>query len=65
LIPASSPAWLERLAFRDALRGDPLLAAQYAELKRDLATRFRMDREAYTAAKAPFIRKVLERTHRP
>jgi len=65
LIPFPSPAWFQRLAFRDALRGDPGLAAQYAELKRDLATRFRMDREAYTAAKAPFIRKVLVRTQSP
>ena len=64
LLPFPGPEWLERLAFRDALRGDPGLAGQYAELKRDLATRFRMDREAYTAAKAPFIRKVLERIHR-
>lgn len=63
LVPYPSPAWFQRLAFRDALRGDPGLAAQYADLKRDLATRFRMDREAYTAAKAPFIRQVLARTH--
>jgi len=47
------------------LRDDLGLAAQYADLKRDLATRFRMDREAYTAAKAPFIHKVLLRTHHP
>jgi len=65
LVPFPSPAWLQRLAFRDALRGDPGLAAQYADLKCGLATRFQMDREAYPATKAPFIRKVLKRTYRP
>ncbi len=59
LVPFQSLAWIQRLAFRDALRRDPGLAAQYAALKRDLAVRFRLDREAYTAAKAPFIRQVL------
>jgi GrpB-like predicted nucleotidyltransferase (UPF0157 family) len=52
------PVWRERLAFRDALRSDPALAAAYAELKRRLAVEHRMDREAYTQGKAPFIRAV-------
>lgn len=61
LIPFASAIWDERLAFRDALRRDALLAAQYARLKYELATRFRHDREAYTEAKSSFIRAVLER----
>jgi len=32
-----SALWVERLAFRDALRGDPALAADYTALKRALA----------------------------
>ena len=48
--------WRDRLAFRDALRRDPALAHRYAELKADLAARHRTDREAYTEAKAKFIR---------
>lgn len=56
--PATS-RWREQLAFRDALRGDPALAADYGELKRDLALRFRDDREAYGYAKEAFVRGVL------
>jgi GrpB-like predicted nucleotidyltransferase (UPF0157 family) len=47
-----------RLRFRDRLRADPALADEYAALKRALAARHPEDREAYTEAKAPFIRRV-------
>lgn len=46
-----------RLRFRDRLRGDRALAQEYATLKRALAERHRDDREAYTEAKADFIRR--------
>lgn len=47
---------LERcLRFRDTLRADSKLAADYATLKRMLAARFRDDREGYTKAKSSFI----------
>jgi GrpB-like predicted nucleotidyltransferase (UPF0157 family) len=59
LVPTGSRRYLDELAFRDALRGDPALAARYSALKRDLAARFRDDREAYTEHKAPFVREVL------
>lgn len=59
LVPYESELWQERIAFRDRLRSDPMVARQYAELKRALAARFREDREAYTEAKWPFIRGVL------
>lgn len=59
LVPHESALWRERLAFRDALRGDPALAAEYGTLKRELAERYRFDREAYTDAKWPFIARVL------
>lgn len=55
-----SPAWLERIAFRDALRDDPALAARYTALKQALARAHRQDRERYTAAKSDFIRAVLD-----
>ena len=57
--PAGHPVW-ERLAFRDALRGDPALAAEYAELKARLAARHRNDREAYTEAKADFVTRATD-----
>ena len=46
------------LRFRDALRADAQLAADYAALKRELADRMSDDREGYTAAKTQFIRLV-------
>ena len=60
LIPAGSQRFREELAFRDRLRSDAVVAAQYAALKRGLAVRFRNDREAYTDAKSDFIRGALE-----
>jgi len=59
LVPVHSALWVARLSFRDALRADTELARAYAALKLELAARFRNDREAYTQAKAPFIRAVL------
>ena len=44
------------LRFRDSLRRNPELAAEYAKLKRELAARYREDREAYTSAKGDFIK---------
>ena len=54
------PAELERrLSFRDRLRTDSALAEEYGTLKRALAERHPEDREAYTEAKAMFIRASL------
>ena len=59
LVPVGSALWRERLAFRDALRGDAALASAYAALKRELAVRHRDDRNAYAESKRPFIQQVL------
>lgn len=59
LIPVGSPRYVAELAFRDRLRTDPTRSREYALLKRDLAARFRNDREAYTDAKSGFIRETL------
>ncbi|CAN5843066.1 hypothetical protein BH23ACT11_BH23ACT11_06460 [soil metagenome] len=53
--------WTGRLLFRDHLIADPKNAQEYAQLKRELAERFREDREAYTAAKTEFVAAVVER----
>lgn len=53
------PRWLEQLAFRDALRADPALTSQYAQLKRELATTHHDDREAYAMAKTAFVQSVV------
>ncbi len=49
----------EHLAFRDALRADPDLRQRYAELKSELAMRYRNDRATYSAAKTAFIQNAL------
>ena len=51
--------WRQRLAFRDALRSNAALAARYATLKRELASRHQADREAYTQAKGEFVRSII------
>jgi GrpB-like predicted nucleotidyltransferase (UPF0157 family) len=59
-------SWSEQagLLFRDSLRAHPDDAAQYAELKRELADTHREDRVEYTDAKAPFIWNVMMRANR-
>lgn len=61
LVEFLGTVWRRRLAFRDALRSDPSLARQYAELKWDLAAKYRTDREAYTRAKGDFIEAVIDK----
>ncbi|MBL8937470.1 MAG: GrpB family protein [Archangium sp.] len=46
--------------FRDALRADASLAAEYAALKKRLVVTHRFDREGYTEAKSFFVRRVLD-----
>ena len=59
LVPVGSSRWEECLAFRDAIRKDATLAEEYATLKKQLAEKFRLDREAYTEGKTPFVRRVI------
>ena len=58
LIPVSSPQWIRPIAFRNYLRAHPGVAAEYEALKRRLALEHRLDREAYTTAKRPFIDRI-------
>lgn len=58
VLPGSSN-WLDKIRFRDLLRADAGLAAKYLSLKKDLAQRYSQDREAYTEAKADFVRNAL------
>jgi dephospho-CoA kinase len=59
LRPLDSPAWRETLGFRDRLRADPALAAEYGRLKQQLAAAPHESVDAYAEAKTPFIRGVL------
>jgi GrpB-like predicted nucleotidyltransferase (UPF0157 family) len=54
--------WEEvHLRFRDVLRSNPGVSADYARLKRRLAREFPLDPDGYTNAKDPFIQSVLDR----
>ncbi len=44
--------------FRDYLSAHPEVAAEYAALKADLATRYEHDRDGYTDAKEAFVRRI-------
>jgi GrpB-like predicted nucleotidyltransferase (UPF0157 family) len=59
LVRGCSRRWHDQLAFRDVLRADPALTAEYASLKRRLARCHATDREAYTAAKGAFVNRVV------
>ncbi len=61
LIPTGSPRYLEEIAFVDYLHAHPETARDYAVLKRQLAQRFRTDREAYTDGKGEFVSEVTQR----
>jgi GrpB-like predicted nucleotidyltransferase (UPF0157 family) len=60
LIPYKSPLWKERIQFRNLLRTNHEIAAEYATLKKELATHYKGDREAYTQKKWPFIQRMLK-----
>ena len=64
LSPSDSPSLAAHLRFRDALRADPALAAEYATLKRLLAATVGPDRAAYVAGKSAFVEAVLIRDSR-
>jgi GrpB-like predicted nucleotidyltransferase (UPF0157 family) len=53
--PTNSEELRAQLAFRDNLRADAALAADYEALKRQLAERYRNDRPGYTDAKTEFV----------
>jgi GrpB-like predicted nucleotidyltransferase (UPF0157 family) len=62
-VVVDSRLWRQHLGFRDALRMDEGIRDRYQDLKRRLADEFAHDKAAYTDAKGPFIRAVIERLH--
>jgi GrpB-like predicted nucleotidyltransferase (UPF0157 family) len=60
LVPVGTPQWHRPIAFRDYLRSHADAAAEYERLKRRLAVEHRLDREAYTQAKSPFIDRITD-----
>ena len=59
VVEAYGELWHQLLLFRDLLRSDPLLAAEYEGLKRRLARTHAKSPVAYMAAKTEFVERVL------
>ncbi|MSQ13404.1 MAG: GrpB family protein [Dehalococcoidia bacterium] len=58
MVETASEFWERHLLFSDFLRAHRDVAQEYAQLKRELANKFRDQRDTYTDAKGPFIRQV-------
>jgi GrpB-like predicted nucleotidyltransferase (UPF0157 family) len=59
VVEAAGAEWHRRTAFRDTLRHDEALRAEYVALKREIAG-VTDDWSEYTARKSAFVRGVLE-----
>jgi GrpB-like predicted nucleotidyltransferase (UPF0157 family) len=60
VVDADGQRWKDLLRFRDRLREDPELAADYQAVKEEAASKYRTGpRSDYTNAKAVFIERVL------
>ncbi|ENQ3107781.1 GrpB domain, predicted nucleotidyltransferase, UPF0157 family [Bacillus sp. 491mf] len=59
-----SEDWQNNLSFRNYLINHPDVRRQYEQLKRELATKHRFDRVAYTNAKAPFIVDIIRKAEK-
>jgi len=62
MLLADSDELRNHLAFRDYLRQNRETAAEYDRLKKDLASRYRNDRDAYLDGKAEFVEKILKKS---
>ena len=58
--PNTSAELQAQVAFRELLRSDPVVARDYVALKRELAARYRDDRNAYTNGKTEFVESALQ-----
>lgn len=59
VVAADSPEVAEQLGFRDRLRGDPALVAEYVAGKRAVLARGVRDSSGYNAGKNEFIKRVI------
>ena len=60
MLLADSEELRNHLFFRDYLRANPESAAEYDKLKRELASKFGNDRDAYLDGKAAFVERILK-----
>jgi GrpB-like predicted nucleotidyltransferase (UPF0157 family) len=59
VVKFSGNVWKKHLLFRDYLRENADAARKYDELKKDLAIKFKNNREAYTDGKTEFVEEIL------
>lgn len=59
--PSSETAWAAPVLFRDYLIAHPEELQEYNDLKKDLAKRYKSEREKYTEAKSNFVINVLQK----
>jgi GrpB-like predicted nucleotidyltransferase (UPF0157 family) len=59
MVERTSDFWERHLLFRDYLRSHPEAAREYYVLKKELASKYGLDREGYTEAKTAFIESTL------
>ncbi len=61
LVQETSNHWQHWILFRDYLRKHPAEAAKYNALKNALACKFSNNRDAYTKAKTPLVKQLLQK----
>ena len=61
MVEETSDEWAKLMLFRDYLRSDRRVAAEYARLKSALSDRLDGDRKSYQAAKTEFIKETLQK----
>jgi len=64
MVEIGSEFWKRHLLFRDYLRTNPNVAQRYNQLKKELASKYGSNREAYTKAKTSFIQSVVVKAER-
>ena len=64
MVQKGSGFWKRHLLFRDYLRMHPNVAQQYYHLKKELASKYGVNREAYTSAKTSFIESIVAKAKR-
>lgn len=60
MLLSGSDAWKNHLLFRDFLRLNPAAAQEYGRLKKELAQKYKNNRDAYLDGKNDFVEKVLK-----
>lgn len=60
IIIHNSKSWVNHIIFRDFLIQNPGYRKKYCDLKKELAVKFKNDREVYTDAKSDFIDKIVQ-----